>query len=123
MDLVGAMLDLAAGGRTQVRPVGRAGVLSHQSLLAILGAAERTGSRRAVLSEALDAFLLSGAYLGSQEELTPIAGDPLAAVPVLAACLATIVHPSLWRKFYGGAVGAYAVTPQAWTAIVDSAVP
>ena len=111
------MLDLAAGGRTQVRPVGRAGVLSHQSLLAILGAAERTGSRRA------DAFLLSGAYLGSQEELTPIAGDPLAAVPVLAACLATIVHPSLWRKFYGGAVGAYAVTPQAWTAIVDSAVP
>ena len=121
VDLVGAMLDCAAGGTAQVRPPGRAGVRSHQALLAILGAAERTGSRRAVLSEAIDAFALRGAYLGSQEELTPIAGDPIAAVPVLAACLATLVAPSLWRMFYGGAVGAYAVTPEAWKAIVASA--
>ncbi len=50
-----------------------------------------------------------------------VAGDPIAAVPVLAACLATIVAPSLGRKFYAGSVGAYAVTPQAWKAIVVSA--
>jgi glutathione synthase/RimK-type ligase-like ATP-grasp enzyme len=122
VDLVGAMLDCAAGGTAQFRPAGRAGVRSHQALLAILGAAERTGSRRAVLSEAIDAFALRGACLGSQEELTPIAGDPIAAVPVVAACLATIVAPSLWRMFYGGSVGAYSVTPQAWKAIVASAV-
>ena len=121
VDLVGAMLDCAAAGKTHVRPAGRAGVLSHQALMAILGAAERTGSRRAVLSEAIDAFLLRGAYRESREELTPIAGDPIAAVPVLAAFLATIVHPSLGRKFYAGSVGAYAVTPQAWKSIVASA--
>ncbi len=121
VDLVGAMLDCAGGGTAQVRPAGRVGVLSHQALLAILGAAERTGSRRAVLREAINAFSLRGAYRKSREELTPIAGDPIAAVPVLAACLATIVAPSLGRKFYAGSVGAYAVTPQAWKAIVASA--
>ncbi len=121
VDLVAAMLDCAAGGTPPVRSAGRSGVLSHQALLAILGAAERTGSRRAVLGEAIDAFLLRGPYRGSREELTPIAGDPLAAVPVLAACLATLVAPALGRKFYAGSVGAYAVTPQAWKAIVAAA--
>jgi len=122
VDLVGAMLDLAVSDKMHAQPVGRAGVRSHQSLLSILGAAEQTGSRRAVLREVIDAFFLRGAYLGSKEELTPIAGDPIAAVPVAAAFLATTVNPSLWRKFHGRAVGAYAVTPQAWKEIVASAV-
>jgi hypothetical protein len=90
--------ELAAsgsGGKAQVRPTSRLGVLSHQSLLSILGAAEQTGSRQAILREAVDAFLLRGAYSGSKEELTPIAGDPIAAVPVLSAFVATSVNPSL----------------------------
>ena len=122
VELVGAMLNLAVSDKTHAQPISRAGVRSHQSLLSILGAAEQTGSRRAVLREAIDAFFLRGAYLGSKEELTPIAGDPIAVVPVAAAFLATTVKPSLWRKFHGGAVGAYAVTPQAWKEIVASAV-
>jgi hypothetical protein len=123
VDLVGAMLDLAAGGPAPVRPAGRAGVLTHQALLAILGAAEHSGARSAVLREAADLWLRRGAYAGSREELTPTAGDPLAAVPVLAALAATLVSPSLWRLFHRGAVGAYALTPQAWEAIVASAQP
>ncbi len=123
VDLVGAMLDLAASGRAKVQPVTRAGILSHQALLSILGVAEQTGSRRAIVREALDAFFLRGAYLGSREELTPIAGDPIAAVPILAALVATSTNPSLWRKFHGEAVGTYAVTPQAWKEIVASALP
>ena len=123
VDLVQAMLDLAASDEAHVQPVSRPGVLSHQSLLSILGVAEQTGTRRAVMREALDAFFLRGAYSGSKEELTPISGDPIAAVPVLAAFVATIVHPPLWRKFHGGAVGTYAVTPQAWKEIVASSLP
>ena len=61
-----------------------------------------------------------GAYFDSEEELTPI--DSISAVPVLAAFLATTVHPSLWRKFPGGAVGDYAVTPKGWKKIVVSSV-
>ena len=84
--------------------------------------AEQTGSRRAILRETFDAFFLRGVYSGSKEELTPITNDAIAVVPLLAALLATILHPPLWRKFYGGAVGTYAVTPQAWKTIVASAV-
>jgi len=122
VDLVDAMLNLAAGEEVRVQPIRRAGVMSRQLLLSILGTAEQTGSRRAILREAIDAVLLRGPYLGSREELTPIAGDVIAAVPVLAAFAATAVHPSLWRKFHRGAVGTYAVTPQAWKDIVMSAV-
>ena len=43
VDLVGAMLDCAAGGTAQVRPRGCVGVLSHQALLAILCAARTDG--------------------------------------------------------------------------------
>jgi hypothetical protein len=39
-------------------PVGPAGVLSHQSLFSILGVAEQTGSRCAILREAIDVFFM-----------------------------------------------------------------
>lgn len=123
VDLVQAMLDLATSDRAKVQPVGRVGILSHQALLSILGVAERVGSRRAIVREALDAFFLRGAYFGSREELTPIAGDPIAAIPILVALAATCAAPSLWRKFHVGAVGTYSVTPQAWKEIVASALP
>ena len=58
---------------------------------------------------------------GSVEELTPVAGDPVAAVPVLAAFVASLIHPPLWQKFHTGAVGPYAVTPKAWNEILAAA--
>jgi hypothetical protein len=121
VDLVSAMLDLVTTGDVPVRPRGRAGVVSHQSLLSILGVAEKPGSRRAIVREAIDAMFLRGPYAGSREELTPIAGDPLAAIPVLAAFLATMLHPPLWQTFHGRAVSTYAVTPKAWRDIIRSA--
>jgi glutathione synthase/RimK-type ligase-like ATP-grasp enzyme len=121
VDLVSAMLDLVTRDEARIQPVGRGGVVSHQALLSILGAAEQTGSRRAIVREAIDAIFLRGPYAESKEELTPIAGDPIAVVPVLAAFLATTLHPPLWRKFHGGAVGTYAVTPKAWKEIIQSA--
>lgn len=122
VDLVGAMLDLVTSENIRIQPIGRAGVLSHQALLSILGTAKQTGSRLAIVREAVDAHLLRGHYAGSQEELTPIAGDAVAAIPTLAALLATLIHPPLWRKFHGGAVGSYAVTPKAWEEIIQSSV-
>src|SRR5450759_2875299 len=53
-------------------------------------------------------------YSGSTEELTPVAGDPLAAVPVAAAALACLLRPSLERLFTSKAVSGYALTPQGW---------
>jgi len=53
--------------------------------------------------------------------LTPVAGDPIAAMPVIAALLALLISPSLWRRFHAGAVGPYAVTPKAWSEILAAA--
>jgi hypothetical protein len=121
VDLVAAMLDIAADTPAQVRPPGSAGVRTRQTLLAILGAAEQQGTRSAVLREAFDTLFTRGDYSGSVEELTPVAGDPIAAVPVIAALAASLIHPPLWRKFHTGAVGPYAVTPEAWDQIRSAA--
>jgi predicted ATP-grasp superfamily ATP-dependent carboligase len=120
-DLVGAMLDLAGEAPSQQRPAGSAGVRTRQTLLAILGAAEHQRTRGAVVREAFEAIFARGDFAGSVEELTPVAGDPIAAVPVVAALLASVIHPPLWRKFHAGAVGPYAVTPKAWERILAAA--
>jgi glutathione synthase/RimK-type ligase-like ATP-grasp enzyme len=121
VDLVAAMLDLVDDARAQERSSGSAGVRTRQTLLAILGAAEQHGARGAVFREAFDAIFARGDYADSVEELTPIAGDPIAAVPVVAALVASLLHPPLWRKFHAGAVGPYAVTPNAWNEILAAA--
>jgi ATP-grasp domain-containing protein len=121
VDLVAAMLDVTGDAPARVRPATSAGTRTRQTLLAILGAAEQRGARGAILREAFDAIFARGDYAGSIEELTPVAGDPIAAVPVAAALVATLIHPPLWRKFHDGAVGPYAVTPEAWKEILAAA--
>ena len=121
VDLVAAMLDVAGDAPAQERSWGGARVRTHQTLLAILGAAEQHGARVAILREAFDAIFARCDYAGSVEELTPVAGDPVAAVPVVAALVASLIHPPLWRKFHAGAVGPYAVTPEAWDEILAAA--
>ena len=118
VDLVSAMLDVASDAPVQERSSGRAGVRTRQTLLAILGAAEHHGVRGAVIREAFDAIFARGDYASSAEELTPVMGDPVAAVPVVAALIASVIHPPLWQKFHSGAVGPYAVTPEAWDEIL-----
>jgi biotin carboxylase len=121
IDLVAAALDLAQEGHPTRQPAGRTGVRSHQLLLAVLGAAQRHESRTAVASELFRALAKRGEYAGSVEELTPISGDPMGAIPVIAAAAATLARPSLWRRFHAGAVGPYALTPDAWEQIVAAA--
>jgi hypothetical protein len=50
-----------------------------------------------------------------------VARDPVAVVPVAAALVATLIHPPLWQKFHSGAVGPYALTPEAWHRILAAA--
>jgi glutathione synthase/RimK-type ligase-like ATP-grasp enzyme len=118
VDLVAAMLDLAGDAPARERSPGAADVRTRQTLLAILGAAQQHGARGAVLHEAFNAIFARGDYAGSIEELTPVTGDPIAAIPVVTALLASLIHPPLWRKFHAGAVGPYAVSPEAWDEIL-----
>jgi glutathione synthase/RimK-type ligase-like ATP-grasp enzyme len=117
-DLVGAMLALCRGAHPSAQPLGQPGVRTHQLLLAVLGAAERSAGRRGVANELLQAARHTGPYAQSAEELTPVRGDLLSSLPVAAACIATLIRPASYRVFSGGAVGAYALTPLAWRRIV-----
>jgi len=118
VDLVGAVLDLAGRRHPPVQPPGRTGIRSQQLLLAILRAAEKQGTRVAVVRELARALRHKGDYAEAVEELTPLAGDLMAAMPVIAALLATLAWPPLWHSFQSGAVDTYSLTPEAWRDIL-----
>jgi hypothetical protein len=114
VDLVTPLLELARGATPQVQPPGRAGVSTHQLLLAVLGAAQQTGRRWPVIAELTAAARHGGDYRGSTEELTPIRRDLRAAVPVAMAAAATGIRPAHWRWFTSGSVASYSLSPAGW---------
>jgi len=120
VDLVAPMLELAVDRSPLPQPPGRADVSTHQLLLAVLGAAERTGRRRAVLGELVAAALGTSDYRGSVEELTPVRGDLRAAAPVAAAVVAIVARPSTWRWFSAGSVRNYSLTAAGWRQVMAS---
>ena len=119
VDLTGALLDVACAGQPAAQPPGRPGVATHQLLLAILGAGAGGRGRRGVAAEILAALAHGGSYRGSAEELTPVRGDPLAAVPVIATAAALLIRPALWRQFTSGSVAGYALTPAGWDQLLS----
>jgi hypothetical protein len=119
VDLTGALLDVARAAQPEAQPPGRPGVATHQLLLAILGAGAGGRGRRGVAAEILAALAHAGSYRGSAEELTPVRGDPLAAVPVLAVTTALLIRPALSRRLTTGSVAGYALTPAGWDQLLS----
>jgi biotin carboxylase len=117
VDLVGTMLALATGEHPHPVATGRAGVRTHQLLLAVGGAAQHGRGRRGVAAELGAAIARRGSYRDSREELTPVAGDPMAAVPLVLAAAATLVRPSAWTWFSSGSVSNYALSRAGWREI------
>jgi hypothetical protein len=89
-------------------------VTTHQLVLAVLGAADTGGRRRAMAAELRAALARSGLYRGSAEELTPLRKDPRTAVPVLLAAAATLVSPAQSHRLVGSSVASYALAPSGW---------
>ena len=112
------MLDLARLEHPKTQRIGRPGIRSRQLLVAILGTAQLSNSRSAVVREVYRALRGVGELGAAKEELTPVSGDLIAALPVIVATIATVARPALWRWFHSGAVGPYALTPAAWDEIV-----
>jgi hypothetical protein len=121
VDLVASLLDVARSEPPEPQPTASAGVSTHQLLLAILGAAQHDGKRRAIIRELLAACLHRGAYRDSTEELTPLRHDPRAGGLVALAAAATVIRPPAWKWFASGSVAAYALTPAGWSQIADRA--
>jgi hypothetical protein len=111
-----ALVEVACAGTSRPQPPGRPGERTHQLLLAVLDAAQH-GGRREIARELGNALARRGVYRSSREELTPGGGDLLAALPVALTAAATLARPATWRRFTGGSVGAYSLTPAAWQAL------
>jgi len=122
VDLAGALLDIAGGSVPEAQPPGRPGVVTHQLLLAVLGAGAQGRGRRGVAAEIRAALAHAGPYRGSAEELTPVRGDLRAALPVLAAAAVMLVRPALWRRIASASVADYALTPAGWDSLLSTAL-
>ena len=123
VDLVEAMIDVAFGREPGAQQTGRPDVKTHQLLLAILGAAQQHRGRRGIADELVGATRHSGDYADSAEELTPIAHDWRAMLPVVAAAAATLLKPTAWDWFSSGSVANYAVSPDGWRSICSTPRP
>ena len=122
VDLVGELVRSATGRPDDAAvPTARNGVRTHQFLLAVLGAAQHSRTRRAVWREVHDAARGRGSYRHSTEELTPRGGDACTALPVAAAVLATLARPASWTWFSSGSVASYAMGPGAWAQVCAGA--
>jgi hypothetical protein len=111
VDLVDALLEVAAGRRPAPPPPGPPGQRTHQTVLAVLGAAQTGRGRRGIAGElAAAAARHTGDYEDSVEEMTPWRGDRRATVPLVAAAAVTLVRPAWWQWFVSGSVAAYALT-------------
>jgi hypothetical protein len=125
VDLVQALLDISTVDpglclcpQPEVLAVGKAGVSTHQTILALIKALER--GRGGMVWEALDAFLGRGEYRDSVEELTPLAGDPLSAIAVVAVFAVLLIGGmAAARKLDGETVTNYALSPSAWNELVS----
>jgi len=119
VDLVDALVRISFGDDPAEVPAGLPGTRTHQLLLAVLAAQPR--GRCAVLGEVAGAVAHRGAYRDSREELTPVRGDWRAALPVMAATVASLTGPGAVAALGSGAIGAYALTPAGWRHLLDVA--
>jgi biotin carboxylase len=120
-DMVSALLAVATGTPAVAASPPRAGIRTHQFLMALLGAAQCSGRRRSVLAEIVRRLRRRGVYARSTEELLPWRGDRRTVILPVAAALVTLIRPSMWRSFTDGAVSRYALTASGWRQLHDVA--
>jgi biotin carboxylase len=113
-DMVSALLAVACGQSLGTLAPSRQDARTHQLLMAILGAAQHSGRRRAVARVLVDGLGHRAKFAGSIEELQPLAGDWRAALIPAAAAVATLVRPATYAFFTDGAVSRYALSPEGW---------
>jgi hypothetical protein len=117
VDLVGTMIEIALGRKPTPQLAGTPGQRTHQTLLAVLGAAQTGRGRKGVAHELIAATRHQGDYANSAEEMTPWRDDARAAIPLVMAAATTLLRPAWWQWFVSGSVSAYALTPAAWAEI------
>jgi hypothetical protein len=95
VDLVDLLLRVSMSEAPLPLADGREGTLTHQGMQALLGGAQRGGTRRELLRELGHLVLRRGVHAGSTEELTPLRQDWPGIVPLAITALALLASPKL----------------------------
>ncbi|MEA2892626.1 MAG: hypothetical protein QOI05_3419 [Bradyrhizobium sp.] len=95
LDLVDLLLRVSRGKTPEPAPDSREGVRTHLAMQALLGCAARGGTRREIFRECIRIAARDGPYAGSVEELTPVRGDWIGALPLAITALALLAKPKL----------------------------
>lgn len=95
--------------------IARAGIRTRSTLAIMLGAAERRGSRRAVVAALVGALRRRPPLQASQEVLTPVRRDPPSLMPLAIVATTLLVRPASVSRLAGDTVRSYSVTPDAAT--------
>jgi len=106
------LMGLAAGEAPEKLLVGKPGVKTHSTMGLLLGTAEKTKSRKAVMRLFLQSLRSKGVFEGSTEVLTPWKKDPRSSIPMLAVLLQLLLRPGKADKLATLAVENYCVLPQ-----------
>src|SRR5262249_53960271 len=101
-DLVTLLLRVSQGEAPAPLSEGRAGVITHLAMQALLGLASRGGSRAAIARGFGRILDHGGPSSGSTAEPTPLAHDALGAVPLATTLALLLASPSSAKKLAGG---------------------
>ena len=111
VDLPSLLLAMTAGTNLpQIPQMTRAGVTTRSTMAIALGAAERIGTRRAILTAVGRAVARSAPLEGSSEVLTPVLRDFPSIVPFTVATALVLTRPSKVAGLAGDTVSRYRVT-------------
>jgi len=94
---------------------GRPGVRTHSTLALLLGWADQTNSRRAVLRRLAAAAAQQSVFAHSAEVLTPVIRDPPGLIPLLRVATALLARSASAPQISGHTIAAYSVTQRAIT--------
>ncbi len=89
----------------------RTGVRTHMLLMALLGAAERKGSRLDVVGELLRVLTGRGVYRGSREELLPLGIDRKCLFPLVSVLARLLLKPRSATSLRESTIAAYSLSP------------
>ena len=95
LDLVDLLLRVSCGQTPSVAPESREGVRTHLAMQALLGCAQRAGTRQEIFRECVRVAARRQPYAESVEELTPVRRDWISAVPLAMTALALLLNPRL----------------------------
>lgn len=113
VNLVEILVKIAT--EEEIAPISsqRIGTLSHSGIAVLLGIAERSGSRLAIIKELVKMMFHLGDYKHSKEDLTPIIKDWPSLVPMLVVFFTLIMRPSYVRVLASKTVNRYSLGARA----------